>query len=863
MQRNLSLFMEKEYDLLVIGGGIAGISIARDGALRGLSVALVDKSDFADATTAASSKLLHGGLRYLQNLELGLVRESLRERRTWSNTAPHMVHPLMFLMPLYEKGLRGRLKMSLGLTAYDWLAYDRNRLDDPEKATPAHRTLTREEAIRLEPGLEAPNLSGAATFYDYQMHFPERLALACLRSAVEAGADVANYLEVREILIEENKVVGARVRDNHTCGPDFAVRAKLTINAAGPWADLLIGAISKGAGTKKLIRSKGIHILTRALTRQHAVAALTQKGHYFILPWRGYSLIGTTDTVYRGDPDGFRVTQKDIDAFVASINEAYPAAQLKEKDVLFFYGGMRPIVDQTHSIASAEKEEQDSYSASRAAEIVDHEVESGLSGMLTAIGGKWTTARHLAEQVVDVALVKLTATPVPCTTDTTPVYGGNTGIFTEYLEKAKERYQVFPDDIVEHLASNYGTAIDELLDLTEDAVLCERLDEDAPDIAAEVIYAIRHEMALTLEDVLFRRTGIGSIGKPKESVLQKIIELMAVELKWTPEEVSKQRERVIARYFPSSQVRAIVNPRSSGNHTGGRWPEIAEKLKQHIGPFDTVFTDGPMAAMRLTAAALKDGVDHIIAVGGDGTVNEVVNGFFERERPINPQALLSIITSGTGADFRRTLGTPDDMDAQVARVADGEVHAIDLGRLSYRDDATSEIRTRYFDNVASFGLSGATDRAVNQLTFAKNLGGKFAFLWGTFKALLEYRGSRVRLQVDDQFDEVLDINLVAVCNGKFFGGGMQIAPQAQPDDGLFDIIVIRQTSLFTFMRGISSVYFGRHLEKKNEVFMLRGKKITAEPESSSEEVLLDVDGEAPGRLPATFEIVPRAILMKY
>jgi len=203
------------------------------------------------------------------------------------------------------------------------------------------------------------------------------------------------------------------------------------------------------------------------------------------------------------------------------------------------------------------------------------------------------------------------------------------------------------------------------------------------------------------------------------------------------------------------------------------------------------------------------------------------------------------------------------MDAQVTRVADGEVQGIDLGRISYRDDATSEIRRRYFDNVASFGLSGATVRAVNQLTFAKGLGGKFAFLWGTLKALLEYKGARVRLQVDDQFDEVLDINTVAICNGRYFGGGMQIAPMAVPEDGLFDIIVIRQTSLFKFLRGIPSVYSGRHLEKKGDVFMLRGKKVTAEPVSSSDEILLDVDGEAPGRLPATFEIVPRAILMKY
>ena len=864
MQRKLSVMSEDIYDILVIGGGIAGISIARDAALRGLRTALVEKLDFAGATTAASSKLLHGGLRYLQNLELGLVRESLRERRIWSNCAPHMVNPLMFLMPIYEKGVRGRLKMALGLTAYDWLAYDRNRLDDPEKAIPAHRSLNREEAIALEPGLDAPNLNGATTFYDYQMHFPERLALACLRSATEAGADVANYVEAREFIIEEGKVIGVRMRDNHICSPDFTIRAKLTINAAGPWADLLAASISTKKEACRLIRSKGIHILTRPLTKEHAVAALTPQGHFFILPWRGYSLIGTTDTVYRGDPDGFRVTEKDIVEFVTAINEAYPAAKLKREDVLFFYGGMRPIVEPSASTASLEESEPNSYTASRAAEIVDHECEDGLAGLLTAIGGKWTTARHLAEQVVDMALVKLGAEPVLCATETTPVFGGDTGKFNEFIEQAKTRYEELPADIVEHLAANYGTAMEEVLRLAEEEpALYARLDESAPDIAAEVVYGMRYEMALMLDDVVFRRTGIGSLGLPDDHILEKVSELMRHELQWSENEAAKQREHVVARYYPSSRVRAIVNPRSSGSQTEGRWPEIAAKLKQKLGPFDTVYTDGPMAAMRLTAAALKDGVDHIIAVGGDGTVNEVVNGFFESERPINPQAQLSIITSGTGADFRRTLATPEDMDTQIARVTDGEVHAIDLGRLTYRDDATSEIKTRYFDNVASFGLSGATDRAVNQLTFAKNFGGKFAFLWGTFKALLDYKGAHVRLQVDDHFDEVLNVNTVAVCNGRYFGGGMQIAPKALPEDGLFDIIVIRQTSFFKFLRGIPSVYSGRHLEKEGDVFMLRGKKVTAEPVSSAEEVLLDVDGEAPGRLPATFEVLPRAILMKY
>ena len=864
MQRDLAAMAGRLYDLLIIGGGIAGISIARDAALRGLSVAIVDKSDFAAATTSASSKLIHGGLRYLQNLELGLVRESLRERRVLSNIAPHMVHPLTFLMPLYGKGIRSRLKMALGLTAYDLLAYDRNRLDDPEKAIPAHRTLSRSEAVALEPGIESPQLTGGIIFYDYQMHFPERLALACLQSAVEAGAVAANYVEAREFIQEEGRIVGARLRDNFGNAPDFTVRASLVINAAGPWSDLLMDDIINKRSAKRLIRSKGIHILTRCLTKGHAVAALTDKGHFFILPWGGYSLIGTTDTVYRGDPDGFRVTEKDITDFVAAINEAYPGAELKRSDVLFFYGGLRPIVDQTSSTTDEEDREKDSYSASRAAEVLDHEVEGGPLGVITAIGGKWTTARALAEQVVDLAMVKLGKDAVPCKSAENPVFGGDTGIFADFVAAAKKRYGTLSPETVEHLAKNYGTAMNDVVRLAEETpALYARLDADTPAIAAEVWYAMQNEMALTLDDILFRRTGIGAFGLPRTALLDQITELMSLSLGLTQEEIKLQRERVLMRYQPSSRVRAIVNPRSSGSHTAERWPELAAQLKQRLGAFDTVFTDGPMAALHLTSAALKDGVDHIIAVGGDGTVNEVVNGFFDKGRPINPHAVLSVITSGTGADFRRTFGTPVERDLQIQRIVEGDAHAIDLGLLTYRDDATAEIRRRYFDNVASFGLSGVADKAVNQLTFAKKFGGKTAFIWGTLKALLSYKGQRVRLRVDDQFDEVLDINTVAVCNGCYFGGGMNIAPDAKPDDGLFDIIVVRKASLFQILKGLPSIYSGKHLNKTKHVFMLRGRKVTAEPVRSSDEVLLDVDGEAPGRLPATFEIVPRAILLKY
>ncbi|MCX5756901.1 MAG: FAD-dependent oxidoreductase [Candidatus Hydrogenedentes bacterium] len=901
----------KSYDVVIVGGGITGACIARDAALRGLSVALVEKNDFAGATTAASSKLIHGGLRYLQNLELGLVRESLRERRIWSNTAPHMIEPLTFLMPMTKSGIKDRMFKGIGLTLYDWLAYDRNRLDDPEKSIPAHKKLNRKETLALEPSLETEDLTGAMIFYDYQMYSPERLALECILSAAEAGADLANYAEVTGFVVEDGMATGVHVRDcspgsgawglgfgeGNAAGknpnpkpqtPDpmnpvrmplsvsdyseqaYLLRGRIVINAAGPWADLLMGTARRDAGaasgepSRHLIRSKGIHLLTRPLTQGHAIAVQSKGGHFFILPWRGYSILGTTDTVYKGEPDKVHVTEKDIIEFLGVINKGYPSAKLTRSDVLYFYCGLRPIVDTTTPVnqleqPASEAQDSDSYKASRAAEVFDHEAQDGLKGLLTVIGGKWTTSRHLAEKVVDLACAKLGKTGLPCTTDHVPTYGGGTvGRFAEFKQQALDKHADMPAETVENLARNYGGRMEEVLALLdENPKWMDRLSDRFPDIAAQVVYAVRREMALTLDDVLFRRTGLGTIGSPGDAAIARAADLMALELGWNHAERAAQINRAKARFTSWARTRAVVNPHAWGDRTGAIWPRIESSLSHAIGPVEAAFTDGPMAAQRLTAQALKDGMEQIIAVGGDGTINEVINGFFESGRPINPDAVLAVVTSGTGRDFRRTYGLPEEMNDQIERMAASELRTIDLGKLTFINERGQE-ETRYFGNIASFGLSGATDRAVNRLKFSKRFGGKFAFFVGMLKALLTYRNQPVRIQIDDVFDKVLRVSTAAVCNGQYFGGSMHIAPQAVPDDGLFDVVIIHSLSLPTFLRNVGTIYRGKHVSNEH-VTIVRGRRVTALPVEGAGEVLLDVDGEAPGRLPATFEILPAAI----
>ena len=313
---------------------------------------------------------------------------------------------------------------------------------------------------------------------------------------------------------------------------------------------------------------------------------------------------------------------------------------------------------------------------------------------------------------------------------------------------------------------------------------------------------------------------------------------------------------------PPRKIRVIVNPRSCSGKTNRKWSHISRILKAYIGDFDYVFTEAPMDACAMTRAALKEGVEQIIAVGGDGTLNEVVNGFFEDDKPVNPEAVLSYISSGTGSDFRRSFFSSRKYRGQVKRVAQGELRRLDLGRLTYHDDETGENKTRYFINAASCGLSGATCRTVNGLRFLKKLGGQIAFQWGAISTLFQYRSLELRLQVDDTFDEILEVNTIAVCNGRYFGSGMKIAPEASLNDGLFDIIAIRKLSLFQVIKWFPLIYKGTHLKKKDLVIMLRGKQVRIEETHTNGKGLIEIDGESPGRLPVVYDIVPGAILVK-
>lgn len=543
MRRDLEAMAAVEHDLVIVGGGITGASVAWDAALRGLKVALLEKDDFAHGTTSGSSKLVHGGLRYLVNGEISLVRESLRERRIWENVAPHMVHPLPFMLPTYGHGMKGGLILSIGLFLYDLLSFDRNWLSDDDHKLPAYRSISKKQALKIMPNLDQKGLTGGKIYYDCQMWMPERLCFEVIAGAVEYGAMVANYAEVTGFDVERlgraGRVHGVDVVDRHT-GKTHRIKGRVIVNASGPWADRMMRLAEDGQPARRLIRSKGIHIVTRNISGNYALTMQSETGgHFFVIPWRGHTLIGTTDTLFEDDPDNLRVSERDLEKFLEVVNGGLPGLNLTRNDILHFYAGLRPLVDH-----SKEGEAKDSYKASRAAEVCDHAKVDGFEGFVSAIGGKWTTSRHLAEQVVDLVSTKLER-KTKCETHCTPTFGGEIGRVKSFVKRAQARHPDLAPELVNHLVNLYGSRIDDVLATAnerpeERATLMRRISPNRPDINLQVIHAIRHEMAASLSDVLFRRTGFGTLGHPGVPTMNAICDLMARELDWDEGEIARQ-----------------------------------------------------------------------------------------------------------------------------------------------------------------------------------------------------------------------------------------------------------------------------------------------------------------------------------
>jgi glycerol-3-phosphate dehydrogenase len=531
MKRFIEDYQNESFDVIVIGGGITGACVAYDAASRGLSVALVEKNDFGWATSAATSKVIHGGLRYLKTFEFGLVRESLQERRILGNIAPNYIYPIpfMFVNPTFV--------MKIGLFIYDLLAFDKKFTWDRSKRIPNHYSLSREEVIAEEPNARREGLKEARVYYDSQNISPERMTLSFLKSAVHNGARIANYTQVEDFFIPDaNQVSGVVVRDvvqNKT----HTIRGKLTINCSGPWADIVLKLAKKG--DSKIRRSEGIHLIVRKLVNKKAVGTMTETGHFFLIPWRGHSLIGTTDKEYPGAPDEYCVTRQSIAELLDTVNRDFGNDNpIQYGDVLFAYGGLRPLLDA---------QGDDIYTTTRKYEISDH-ADEGLRGIITVEGGKYTTSRNLARNVLKVVENRLEKKLGPCLTSKKRLIGCEIDDIEKFIESIKKENTDFEKTTVEYLGRNYGTEYGEVLKLArQDKKLSEIVNADG-EILAQVAYAVRKEMAITLKDIFFRRTGMGTLGNPGKDVIAKVAGIAASELGWNHDRKQKEISQLKKAY---------------------------------------------------------------------------------------------------------------------------------------------------------------------------------------------------------------------------------------------------------------------------------------------------------------------------
>ncbi len=515
-----------EFDLIIIGAGINGAGIARDAAMRGLKVLLLDKGDICSGTSSWSTRLIHGGLRYLEHGELGLVRESLRERETLLRIAPHLVRPLPILIPIYSNRSRGPWTIRAGMLAYDLLSYDRE--------LPGHSMLAPSEVLERAPGLSASGLQGAAIYYDALVEFAERLVLENALSALEHGATILTYSEVVEFSHEDGFLKGVKFKNAD--GEHVHVNSQLVINASGPWVDRVLAG--SGFLSKQLIGgTKGSHVIVARFPGAPSTAIYVEaeqdRRPIFIIPWSGKYLIGTTDSRYEGCLDRVEIDNSEIRYLLSEVNRLIPAAELSCDSILFTYSGVRPL---------PATDDEDEQGITRRHFIHEH---SEPRGLISLIGGKLTTYRSLAEQTVDVCLRRLGMKARRCTTAEALLPGA----------------QVSAGQGQDRLTRVYGSRTAQVSQLAkEDERLLEVFDEETGAIAAEVVFAFRHELARTLIDALMRRTMVGLNSTCGLNAVEAAAQIGCEYFGWSRErkrrEVAEYRSYV-ERFHPRALTRDV------------------------------------------------------------------------------------------------------------------------------------------------------------------------------------------------------------------------------------------------------------------------------------------------------------------
>jgi glycerol-3-phosphate dehydrogenase len=518
LKRDFNALGQGTFDLIIIGGGIVGAGVARDAALRGLNTLLVEKNDFGCGTTSRSTRLVHGGLRYLRMFDFKLVRQDLHEREILLDIAPHLVHHLEFVIPMLRSRPLYRLALPFGLSLYNLLSHG--------TSLPSSHRLSVGETLKLEPSLsETAGLTGALAYYDCQSEYTERVCIENILDASSKGTCVINHAMMTDFIVKDSRVNGIMVRDMLT-GEERHAQGRIVLNASGPWADAILQKV--GLVRKYHIRkTKGIHLITDKITNNALVLFAHSDGRlFFVIPWLDYSLIGTTDTDYPGDPAKAQADRADVDYLVTEMRHYFPG--FKEDDILYTQAGIRALVHHGRKASST----------SRAHRLIDHERRDSLPGFISILGGKHTAYRGIAEEAVDLVCRKL-GTNVACRTAQTRLPGAP-AVKKEHLETAA-RESGLPLKTVAHLAGIYGSRYTSVLGLaTEDKRLSDPIIPGRQDILAQLKHAIVEESALSVSDFMVRRSFIGLGPEQGLDAVGVVAQEMGKLLGWNKTEVEKQ-----------------------------------------------------------------------------------------------------------------------------------------------------------------------------------------------------------------------------------------------------------------------------------------------------------------------------------
>ena len=532
MERELTRLTKQVFDLAIIGGGINGAATAREAALRGLKVALVEARDFASGTSSRSSKLIHGGLRYLDQFAFGLVRESRLERRLLHQIAPHLSRTLPFLLPIYHGDPYYPLKIHAGLTLYDLLG-NLGRED-------RHRMLSREETLQVISALRPDGLRAGAVYFDSETD-DARLTLEYILDAAQHSTVVANYTEVRKFECgpapgrNSSEVIAAEVFDSFA-GRSYEMRARFWVNAAGPWVDR-VRALVPGFDGKSTIRlTRGTHLILPQVNHTHALFAAIPPGDrvFLLLPWNGFSLLGTTDTDFDGDPASVRPDAEDAEYLLRAVNRVLQKP-FAPNDVLGCFAGLRALVIEPGRSPSENTRESRVHS------------EPSVKNFISICGGKLTTARALGVSVVKAVLGRLGLNPKQRhDTRYEPLPGAFAGpsevFFRHAGEEAAREYQLLPQ-VADRVVRTYGSRWRQVLEpIRERKSLAEVLPGSPPLLRAEVEFAIRQEMAMTVEDFFLRRSGVNWLAPcTLREAVSDVALIFAEHLGWS---AAQQREAV-------------------------------------------------------------------------------------------------------------------------------------------------------------------------------------------------------------------------------------------------------------------------------------------------------------------------------